>query len=63
VNVEQRIIDLYAAGKSREEIADILCASGKMLCEYQVRLFLRRAAESRGLSRAEFEKQLRQRNS
>ena len=52
--VEKQIVELFRAGKSHEEIADIVG-----LIPYQVKLYLRIAAERKGTTRAAFEAKLR----
>lgn len=59
-DLEERICELFAAGKSHEEIADALSTPGRPLIAYMVALYLRRVGERRGfVPRKKFEEHLR----
>lgn len=58
--MEERISELYARGHDHERIAELVSSPGRILIAYQVKLYLRRAAEAKGMTRAQYEQQLRQ---
>jgi hypothetical protein len=58
--LEERICELFAAGKSHDEIAEALSTSDRPLIAYMVALYLRRVGERRGfVPRKKFEEHLR----
>ena len=58
--LEERICELFAAGKSHEEIAEALSTPGRPLIAYMVALYLCRVGERRGfVPRKKFEEHLR----
>ncbi len=58
--LEERICELFAAGKSHEEIAEALSTPDRPLIAYMVALYLRRVGERKGfVPRKRFEEHLR----
>ena len=59
-DMEERICELYAAGKSHEEIAEAVSTPGRPLIAYMIKSYLRRVRTRRGFARREsFEEHLR----
>jgi hypothetical protein len=59
-DLEEHICELFAAGKSHEEIAAELSTPGHPLIPYMIKLYLRRVGERQGfVPRERFEEHLR----